>query len=198
MKTKLFFAFFMVVILTNQSYGQFAFGVSPGNEFKSAYLGYKVHAKIVPYIGLQYLNANFKMEQIDIVEDATTNTEISGSLIIPNIGFKYFLKQKNKLQPFFSFKLSKPMVRSGKFKVGEDNEFLNNAKDVIKNMGMWGAELGFGIEYFLDENFSVGGEYGLRYLRLHMKNDQPISDNFFDISANMNRTFSRISINFYF
>ena len=34
---------------------------------------------------------------------------------------------------------------------------------------MWGGELGFGMEYFFDENFSLGGEFGLRYLHLRYK-----------------------------
>ena len=38
---------------------------------------------------------------------------------------------------------------------------------------MWGGEFGFGIEYFFDENFSLGGEFGLRYIHLMYEETSP-------------------------
>ena len=76
---------------------------------------------------------------------------MSVNLVVPNIGAKYFIAQQNKVQAYLSLNISKPIL-SGKMK--EDNvtsEFGEN----IKKVKLWGGELGFGMEYFFDENFMV-------------------------------------------
>lgn len=212
-KGLLFITLLMVSI--SFSYGQFSFGVSPGIGLNSAYFGYKVDNKFVPYIGFQYLNAKFKYEENgqrydwdlnQIISYSETN-EFSGSLYIPNIGLKYFAKQQNKIQAYLSLNLSKPLL-SGKLKYdGEEDE---DFKEEIKKNSMWGGEFGFGIEYFFDENFSLGGEFGLRYIHLKYEDsrdreiynpdigdyqDVKIEDNF---KFNTSPTFSKISLNYYF
>jgi hypothetical protein len=215
MKTKLVTALFALIVLTAHSYCQLSFGISPGISLNSAYFGYKINNKIVPFIGFQYLNANFKYEESGVEYDWSTNqmvsysdkSDFSGSLYIPNIGVKYFVKQRNKLQAYFSLCLSKPML-SGKLKTDgvDDDEF----KDDIKHIKMWGGELGFGVEYFFDDNFSIGGEFGLRYI--HLKYDHTTQNAVFDPNLgayvnkdikddykfNMSPTYSKISLNYYF
>ena len=215
MKTKLLVVLFAIFVLTIKSYGQFSFGVSPGIGLNSAYFGYKINSKIVPYIGFQYLNAKFKYEESGEEYDWDLNqvisysemNEFSGSLYIPNIGVKYFIKQHNKIQAYLSLSLSKPLL-SGKLKY--DGEEDSDFKDDIKKISMWGGEFGFGVEYFFDENFSIGGEFGLRYLHLKYKdsNEREIYDpntgNYRDTEIkndyrfNMSPTFSKISLNYYF
>ena len=73
MKTKLLLLF-AVIFMTNVSFGQFSFGVSPGINLNSAYFGYKINNKIVPYVGLQYLNAKYKY--------------VNSKFIIPNFSQK--------------------------------------------------------------------------------------------------------------
>ncbi len=215
MKTKLLVLFIAVFVFTIKSNGQFSFGVSSGIGLNSAYFGYKVNSKIVPYIGFQYLNAKFKYEEsgerydydIGQVISYSDMTEFSGSIYIPNIGVKYFIKQHNKIQAYLSLSLSKPLI-SAKLKVdGEEDE---DFKESIKNVSMWGGEFGFGVEYFFDENFSLGGEFGLRHL--HVKYNDTYDSEFYnpdtgndqdteienDIKLNLNPTFSKISLNYYF
>jgi len=215
MKTKLLLVLFAFVVLTTKSYSQFSFGVSPGIGLNSAYFGYKIKNKIVPYIGFQYLNAKFKYEEsgerydwsLNRIVSYSEKSEFSGSLYIPNIGVKYFIKQQSKLQAYLSLNLSKPLL-SGKLKYdGEEDE---NFKDAIKSISMWGGEFGFGAEYFFDQNFSIGGEFGLRYLHLKYNDtdkteiynpntgdyQDAVIDN--DYRFNISPTFSRISLNFYF
>lgn len=215
MRVKLFFVLSVFMVLTTKAYNQCSFGVSPGIGLNSAYFGYKINNKIVPYIGFQYLNAKFKYEESgerfdwDLYQEVsyTEKTEFSGSLYIPNIGVKYFIKQQNKLQAFLSLNLSKPFV-SGKLQYdGDEDEDFN---DAIKNVSLWGGEFGFGVEYFFDENFSIGGEFGLRYL--HLKYNDSYETSFYNPNTgndqdteiedtykfNMSPTFSRVSLNFYF
>lgn len=215
MRKGLIITLILLITSFSFSYGQFSFGVSPGIGLNSAYFGYKVNNKFVPYIGIQYLNANFKYEEsgqrydwdLNQIISYSDKNEFSGSLYIPNIGIKYFVKQQNKIQAYLSLNLSKPLL-SGKLKYdGEEDEDFNEG---IKNISMWGGEFGFGIEYFFDENFSLGGEFGLRHIHLKYEesNDREIynyeisdyqtvkiEDNF---KFNTSPTFSKISLNFYF
>jgi hypothetical protein len=85
-----------------------------------------------------------------------------------------------------------------------------NFKETVKNISLWGAEVSFGVEYFLDENFSLGGEFGLRYFNLKYEetNDRQIfNPNSGDTQTvqvedsfkfNMSPTYSKISLNYYF
>ncbi len=216
-KTLLFFA---VLFFTVQGFGQFTFGVSPGIGLNSTYFGYKINSKIVPYIGLQHFNANFKEEysrdrydyDLNHVVHDIDQYDISGNLFIPNVGVKYFAIQQNKLQAYFSVNVSKPFV-TGKIEIGDsewDNESEDEFVDQMKNIKMFGGEFGFGVEYFLDENFSIGGEFGFRYLNFKYSDSyastfwnpdtglDQATDYETDINISSSPTFSKISLNFYF
>jgi len=215
MKTKFLVVLIAAFVLTGKSYGQFSFGVSPGIGLSGAHLGYKLNKKLIPYIGFQYLNAKFDYAETgeefdnDLMQVVTysNKNEFSGSLFMPTIGIKYFMKQKNKLQPFWTLSLTKPFV-SGKLKTDgtEDPDF--NA--TVKNIRMWGCEIGYGIEYFVDENFSIGGEFGFKYM--HLKYNGTNQSDFWNpntksyqntdiknsFNLSTNPTFSRITLNYYF
>ena len=79
MKTKLFLTLFVLLSLVLKSNGQFSFGVAPGIGLNSAYFGYKLNDKIVPYIGFQYLHAKFKLDESDEEYDWDLNRVISYS-----------------------------------------------------------------------------------------------------------------------
>lgn len=215
MKTKLLFGFLILVVTTFKSYGQFTFGVSPGIGLNSTYFGYKVNNRLVPYIGFQYLNAKFNYEQsgeeydydVNQVVSYSDKEEISGSVFIPTLGVKYFIKGQNKLRAYLNLNIAKPII-SGKMKTnGEEDE---DFRDQIKNVNLWGGEFGFGMEYFFDDNFSLGGEFGLRYI--HVKYKDSYDSDFYnpdlgdyqattidtDLNLSSNPTYSKISLNFYF
>ncbi len=215
MKKRLFCIIALLIINISNSYGQFSFGISPGIGFNSAYFGYKVNDKFVPYIGFQYLNAKFKYEESGKRYDWELNqiipfseaNEFSGSLCIPNIGVKYFVKQQNKIRAYLSLNISKPIL-NGKLKYDgkEDQDF----KEDINSLNIWGGEFGFGMEYFFDENFSLGGEFGLRYIHLKQEENSisatynPNTGNYENVKIQDNYaistspTFSKISLNYYF
>lgn len=205
----------VLLLLSTQAFSQFSFGVSPGISFNSAYFGYKINNKIVPFIGFQYAGAKLEMEESGIRNDFNTGQivsynekdEFSASIAVPNIGVKYFIKQQNKLQAYLLYSFSKPIINAKITNNGVDDEdFIEN----IKNISMWGSELGFGIEYFLDDNFSFGGEFGLRLFRLKANTSR--TNTIFDPNTGnpqeveikndygfkLSPTYSRISLNFYF
>jgi hypothetical protein len=215
MRTKLFATALALFALISKNYCQFSFGVSPGIGLNSAYFGYKISEKVIPFIGIQYLYGSLKYEErgeefddnLNKLVPVTKNNELSGNLLIPNIGLKYFLKQQNKIQAYISICISKPLL-SGELK--EDGEVDKDVKKLVDNLSMWGGECGFGVEYFFDENFSIGGEFGIRYLNMHYEEfseDEIYNSNTGqylksevnkDYKLNLSPTFSKLSVNFYF
>ena len=215
MKKKISFLFIIAFVLSINSYGQFSFGVSPGVKFNSAYFGYKINNKIVPFLCFQLLYSTYTFEETGEKFDYDKNevvsylveTDFSGIIFLPSLGVKYFFIKKNKIHPYFSLCFSKAFV-GGKLKHnGEDDDEFNN---VINNLNMWGGELGFGMEYFLDGNISLGAEFGIRHFQI--KSQDSFTYEFYnpntgefqdsqiekDIKLNLNPTFSKISLNFYF
>ena len=215
MKTKILFFLLGIGICSFKSYAQFSFGVSPGLALNSAYFGYKVKNEFVPFVGFQFLNANFKYQDIgqkwnystDKFEEFTNTDEFNGGMYIPNIGLKYFLKQKEKIQPYLTLTIAKPIIK-GKYKYnGKEDE---DAKEIFKNTKMFGIEFGFGTEYFFDKSFSIGGEFGIRFFNIKSSNSyknevyNPIIDDYEEkefkevYKLNLNPTYSKFTLNFYF
>jgi hypothetical protein len=217
MKRRFLLVLCALFIVPAVSYGQFSFGVAPGLGFNSAYFGYRTSSKIVLYAGFQYLNGKYKFEEngqkydynLSRIVTYSDKEEFSGSLLIPDFGLKYFIKQHEKLQAYLSLTFTKPLI-SGKLVI--DGKEAGDFKDAIKslNKSMWGYELGFGVEYFMDESFSIGGEFGLRHLHAGYSDSHSeeiynpstgnnvsveIND---DIKLNGSPTFSKISLNYYF
>ena len=190
MKPKFLFVLIVLLALTYRSYSQYTFGVSPGFSLNSAYFGYRLDSKFMPFIGFQYFNAKLKYNQSG-VDDLSMN--LSGTICVPNIGVKYYVHEQNKMKTYFSLSLSKPIL-SGKLE--SDNEEVEDFNNTIDNIGLWGAELGYGAEYFFDENFSLGGEFGLRYMHLKYSNTSNNSSD--ELKFRMSPTFSKISLNYYF
>lgn len=215
MNTRLISVIALLIVLVTKSYSQMTFGISPGIGVKGAYFGYKIKNKIVPYIGFQHFGLNYEYSEsgqkydymLDEVVDFKNDFSFSGNLYIPTLGVKYFLKEHNKIKPYFSVNVSKPIISA---KRKDNNEEDENFKELIKSAKIWGGEFGFGVEYFFDENFSIGGEFGIRYFHLKYKDSYTNTD--YDYNTNeevetkvnqsykfsTNPTFSRISVNYYF
>ncbi len=197
-----------------KSFGQFSFGVAPGLSTNSAYFGYKT-GKFVPYVGLQYGNIMFNTketgQEYDYDETSvvtyTDEIDFKGNLFLPNIGVKYFAVEKNNLKAFLNLSVAKPIL-SGKMEV--DGEEVNELGETLKDIKLFAGELGFGVEYFFDDNFSIGGEFGIRYFGGKYSNSH--TDSFYNPDTDLNQdteieetykvstnpTFSKISLNFYF
>ncbi|MDB4160952.1 hypothetical protein N9772_01125 [Bacteroidia bacterium] len=201
--------------LTTVGFSQFTFSVSPGLGLNTAQVGYKVNPKIVPFFGFQY--ATGSLTQIDSYEeydrDRGTIVQVkdevkgNGGIFLPNLGVKYFLLQKEKVSTYALTSFSLPIITG---KVTDSDGEVIRLSDELDKFGVWGAELGFGAEYFFDKNFSLGGEFGVRYISA--KAEQSFDDSVFNpntgsnipsesttsFAAALNPTYSKISLNFYF
>lgn len=189
-----------------KGFGQFSFGVSPGLSTNTAYFGMKM-GKIVPYVGFQYGHLGVKVESSDHyytgVEWVTdeSKTKINGNLYIPEIGVKFFAIEKNKLKAYLNLNLTKPMIRA---KMEVDDVEVEEIGDLLKEVKLFGGELGFGVEYFFDDNFSMGGEFGIRYLHGkyedvndYISSGEPAEETT-TFKIGVMPTYSKISLNFYF
>lgn len=210
-----FFLSAALLFFSNVVFGQFNFGVSSGLSFNGAHFGYKINKNFIPFIGLQFANASvnynesgFEFDNFDNLVSYENKTDINGGIYVPNLGCKYFLSQKNKLKTYAIINFAKPILKV-KPNTG-DNDFDAEIKDAVKKIKIWGGEAGFGTEYFFDDNFSIGGEFGIRHFNVKFNDSykrtltdpntsDPVEvDIKTDIKTRINPTYTRFSLNFYF
>ncbi len=214
-KTTLFIA---ALALSLSASAQFSFSVSPGLQLSGTQFGYKVK-NFVPYLGVQMFSAKGELvntgKEYDFDQDAIVAYEntLSGkiSFILPTVGLKYFFLESNKLKAYGHANFSK-MILSGKV---EDSEDPTNSADVefqkvLKNTKASAFQVGFGTEYFFDNNFSLGGEFGLNMASIKSEysyDDIVVNPNTMDeenatfttaMTTKFNPTYAKISLNFYF
>ena len=214
MKNKLLLSA-VLLLLSSASFGQLIFGISPGFSFNGGYIGYKINKNVVIYGGLQFASVSFKFDEkgkefdsFDNLVDYHNKSEFKGGIFVPNIGVKHYFKPTNKLRPYTTLNLAKPILKA-KLESGDEN-LDKEVEDAVKNIKIWAGELGFGTEYFFDENFSIGGEFGIRHLNINVENtrtrtlNDPNTGDPVDVKINteaktrLNPTYSRLSLNFYF
>lgn len=166
----------LLVLSACVAFGGVAFGVNPIGPMPETYLGYKV-GPIVPYLSLSFINhsahLNYYDESYDEWIDDTTHYEDEeevtwkGSILAPTLGGK-FVMGTSDLKPFFRISGSMPFLLSLDATV-DDPDYqedidtaLTQIKDGLKPFFLLTA--GAGVEYFLSENFSIGGEFNYRLL----------------------------------
>jgi opacity protein-like surface antigen len=200
---RLFLIVVLVMAITLNGFSQFSFSVAPGIATNSATFGYKI-GNAVPYAGLQLLTGGYKMVGTNHYQSGSEwvtdkyEMQANVNLIMPSIGVKYFAVETGDLKAYVNLAATKPLI-SGKMKYnGEEEEGFAEQIDKIK---LFGAELGFGMEYFLSRNFSIGGEYSFRYIGgKHSEKDEWGSGEYekTDISLRLVPTIAKFSLNFYF
>lgn len=197
------------------SQAQISFSVSPGINLNGATFGYTINDKIIPYVGIQLLSANFTYTDKYQTWDYDGNRQItetdeikaSGFVIAPTLGIKAYVFGQEKLKGYVNAAFTKPFI-SGKLTFdGEEDEEVSVTIDKVS---LFGIQAGFGAEYFIDSNFSISGEFGLSYINMGYKDTyqddfyNPNTGNDVDYEGKMNvdlnmiPTYSRISLNFYF
>ncbi len=198
MKTKWYVLAGLLCLMSANVFSQFSFGVSPGLSFNGASFGYQIDEKMVVYGGLQYgkINYSYKVDY----GSSDSKAKVKGQLFVPNIGVKYFVYTQNQIKAYTTLTLSKPMV-TAKFNL-EDEDVEDVLDSQVEGLKLWGGELGFGTEYFFDDNFSLGGEFGLRYIRV--KSNYSYESNYNahdveeDLKLSLSPTYTKISLNYYF
>jgi len=216
MKKKIL-VFGIMICLSVTSFSQITFSVSKGNSLTAATLGYK-YKKMVPFVGFQYYgvstsvsssNQQYEYDPISNSYDLVKNSysdDLKASVILPSLGVKYFFLERNKLKAFTSLSFTLPILSAK----SDDADFNKEINEQIDKINIWGSELSFGVEYFIDNQFSIGGEFGLRYIHFNyndesnqiivnpMTGTQVSAKSSESIKFNIKPTFSKMSLNFYF
>ncbi|MFT4757787.1 MAG: hypothetical protein ACI91R_002446 [Vicingaceae bacterium] len=209
-------AFAVATLFSMHSNAQMAFSISTGLGLNSAFVGYKVNAKLMPFFAFQSVGGSYKYSyngfdyNPDTKQIEETNYEDKGRFRIyaPSLGLKYFLNDADsKVNTYVLASVSKPFATAKAEFDGDEDEFVS---DEVSKTSLWGYEGGFGAEYKFDDHFSIGGEFGVRaftgsYSDSYEEevyndetNDFEMKTFEFKYKGNFNFTYSKISLNFYF
>ena len=169
---------------------QLAFGIKPGIQTNSAYLGIKQNA-FLPFIGIDLLQVSTEGDYTytslhnhtsEFWDKTLESIEFSGKalLIVPQIGMKYFFSKKEiRSYTFGALFIGLPVVDisgQGTYETWENGQLIEYQSDVTITdldaleemvsdiLGFWGVHVGGGAEYFFHPNFSIGAEYGLKLI----------------------------------
>lgn len=201
MKIKSLLIVFILVFASSSVFGQFAFGVKPGLGVNSSYFGFKAD-QFVPFVGINYLRAGFELTgSVDLSglplsksiqsEDSPT-TEGSITLYNLMVGAKFYMMKKKDVSGYITGSFSHMFLSSGLEINGENVEEF---EDIFDDININTLQFGFGGEYFFAENFSIGGEFGVRFFLIGY---EPSGDSDMELSLNVSHTYEAISLNFYF
>lgn len=208
-------ALIICLLVNSMIFSQVSFNLNIGRNNSNAQFGY-VYKKFNPYLSFQYLgfsassvysgkeNDPFTGEIVDFEDEYSTKI----SFLMPTIGLKYFVLERNKLKAYANIFYSKPIVRA-KLDV-DDPTFENDVESAIEDLKFNAIGIGIGAEYYFDSNFSLGGEFG--FVTTRVKSELEYEENLIDpntgnmifntntinIKGALNPTFARVSLNFYF
>ena len=133
----------------------------PTNQILGCYFGVDVGERVVILGGLDFTRTNLKYEATGAgvaYEEKFTVTQF-----IPNVGVKFYLQPRTSgdITPYLYGGFFKAFTSLDLDAVDEDDRAEEEiAKEVNSPFGFIPA---FGVEYYASDNFSVGGEVGLRF-----------------------------------
>ena len=162
------------------------FGVRPGSIVQSAYFGFGSGA-IMPLVGLDFLSVSASIEDEDL----------SASLFIPHAGIRMYLSPQNAVGNVRPYVEASMMYSISMVDLGDYGDLEDMAKEVLSFWGFTGI---FGCEYYFSERFSVGGEYGIRYIRDSADLEGDVDEESVDseITASYKRNYSGVVLSFHF
>lgn len=141
------------------TYSQVNLCISPGFQLNGFYVGYRL-GDLVPQIGIQYLGISAKttsstpeFDTAGVLSFQTSTNELNFSAIIPNVGLRYYCYKSTDVLAYVRAGAFVPIVSIS----DSSNGTLFGDKIEISSLGI---EAGFGAEYAVSKNFSVGGEVG--------------------------------------
>ena len=167
---------------------QITMSLSANNNFQKTTFGYNV-GNLQPYIGLGVISLGGDNEYVDFGGEKY-KYEFSLSLVMPNLGLKAYLIDKGELKAGLDLGIYKPIVSGSAKYDGEEDEEL---QEILDNLSLFGAELGFFSEYYFNDRFSVGGEFGFRYAKSNYDFSEDDTN-----SLNLKYTYTAFNINFHF
>lgn len=177
---------------------EMVFGVKPSTVVQSSYFGFLAGTSMIIEFGVDYASVGVKVEGqtegdfgFDPIE---VDQEVSASMLMPHGGVKLYLKPRTAgtTSPYFLADLFKAFTS---IDPGEVDDATEDALTSIEELlSPFGLNLAFGAEYHFSDRFSIGGEYGLRYMMSSTEFDEIDME----VSTNLGLTYAAITANFAF
>jgi len=200
MKMLKFFAATLLIVafLAGTSQAEMIFGVKPAAVVQSSYFGFIAGASMVIVFGLDYARVGVEVKG-GIDEDlgvdlSDIEAQGSGSMMMPHGGAKLYLKPRaaGATSPYFLVDIFKAFTTVD---LGQDDDTIQDAEEFAADLlSPFGVNLGFGAEYNFSDRFSLGGEYGFRY----MMSSSEMSEVDLEITTTLGMTYAALTANFAF
>lgn len=174
------------MVMTSISSAQLLFGVKPGLFGSSGQFGLNVGGVMV-FGGLEYIRTATTTEESGTrivysymntfpfttsyqLEPYDNKNEASVNIYAPFVGAKILLGggESGKTGAYITGAIGKPFISGKSVSNGKESESTNKLFD---GLSTWMFTAGFGGEYFMSEDFSIGGEFGLRVFLVSYKEE---------------------------
>ncbi|MEX1001418.1 MAG: hypothetical protein WDZ35_04820 [Crocinitomicaceae bacterium] len=213
-KLKLLIIGLVGLVITDNASAQLNFTVNPGVQYNGANFGYKI-GNFLPYMGLQYYGGSSKLaysgtewnNMTSQMESYSNEFEFKAKMFLPTIGTKFYFLNMGDLKAFGNLNVTKPIITASFKEDGVENP---DVTEFIEKISLWAGDIGVGAEYSFAPQFSISGEFGLRWFRIKYEDsfDQEVFNPMTGMSETheasilstsfLSPTYSRISLNFYF
>ncbi|MCX6121709.1 MAG: hypothetical protein NTX44_08830 [Ignavibacteriales bacterium] len=220
---------FASIVFASIAHAQLLFSVKPGLTGNSAQFGIKLGG-LMAFGGLEYFRTATTTEtsglryiyQYSSTYPYTTSYQLvpysdkyeaSVNAYVPFVGAKVLLggRESGKIGAYITGIIGKPFLSGKTVSNGIESE---STKKFFDNLSAWMFLGGFGTEYFFSENFSIGGEFGLRVFLINYNEEanEPMSvynsqtgtyqyynaQNKYKFDLGMGITYSTLVLNYYF
>ncbi|MDP1678395.1 MAG: hypothetical protein Q8L88_16175 [Bacteroidota bacterium] len=225
----------MLFTITISAWGQLVFSVKPGQALNGASFGIKL-GPLVLSGGLDYISVSSTTEVSGTEVQWTSNSqfispygwvytygyqlnpysdkyEASVNIYAPSISVKLLLGGPENMDAYVVAAISKPFIKAKASTNGKDED----VQKYLDNLSVMGYQCGFGGEYFFSDNFSLGGEFGLRFFTTSYVQEDTNTEKVYvgssqtgyqyqdvetrdkiDLGLDLGITYSLLTLNYYF
>ena len=153
----------------------------------------RIPGEIIPTVGLSYAGGSSRSEAEGEYDDYSSKSSLT--LLMPRVGFRRYQIPVGDLEHYMFSELFYviPMV-SGEY--NGEKMTSDEKKDARDGLAVLGVSLGYGTEYHLSEQFSIGGE--LYFTGAHWGEKDEESDWSRRAQLLVGATLARATLNYYF
>jgi hypothetical protein len=207
---------FLLLALCTVARGQFMFSVRPQLlSLNGAAFGHKFPSDLALFGGMDYMHVGATVDASTSysysASGSSRTSEASLSLYNLFVGVKYFVANSGSAKGYIVGEVSKPFFSLSVETNGEQDPTIEQLSD---NLSIWGVKAGFGGEYFFADDFSLGGEFGLRYFFVSTNTEQTSPSIYYipnppyyatgtstsktDVKLDLGLTYTMLTLNYYF
>ncbi len=148
----------LTLILTSSAQGKTVLGIKSSPTYGDSYIGLELTPRFT-------LSGGADLLQTELKEDFSS-AAASVTLFIPNVGFRFLLKEeiKEEVTPYFSLDLLKSYATVDIDDDSSLRDYLSKDDEKLLEdlLSFWGISPAVGLEYPFSPKFSIGGELGFR------------------------------------